>query len=165
MTWHAGGRLSFGVDNKHRNIFMVVSSHCLEKHDNTPIILRYHIISLSFSFPLSPLFLSSASFTIMNVGQPRPIPSGCFPGLGGIHMTVGARPFFPANWHCYWEIKQYIPPASSKQSAPWLLFGAHSRLARIPLANAVLTQADLNPMKIRTGVSSLDGYWVFSARA
>lgn len=84
-----------------------------------------------------------------------------FPRAWWCSRDSGARSFLPANGHCCWEIKQYIPPASLGSQPPGSLLVPVALLARMPLASAVLTQADLSPGAC---VCSLDGYWVLSAR-
>lgn len=153
MTWHTGGRLSFRADNKHRNIFMVVSSQCLEKHDYTSIILRYSLSPSSLPPSLSP----SASFTISNIEQPRPISNAPRQGLVVFMFQWRLDSSSGPLAYC-WEINQYIPPATLGSQPPGSLLVPVALLARRPLASA------LCPVENHTHVCSLGVFWVLSAR-
>lgn len=153
MTWHTGGRLSFRADNKHRNIFMVVSSQCLEKHDYTSIILRYSLSpSLPPPIPLSLCFLYHFKHWTAkaNIKCPR---QGLVVFMFQWRLDSSSGPLA----YC-WEINQYIPPATLGSQPPGSLLVPVALLARRPLASA------LCPVENHTHVCSLGVFWVLSAR-
>lgn len=45
------------------------------------------------------------------------MPYGLVQGFGGIPISARVGPFLQDNWQFRWEVKYYIPPGSSRQSA------------------------------------------------
>lgn len=89
VTWRAGERLSFGVEYKHSNIFMVASSHFFRK--TWQYCPSYSCLTTALSF-------SSASLAMRNFEQPGQLQLQCQMALSkGVVVVPCRRGLDPFN--------------------------------------------------------------------